>query len=102
MENGTLINLPFIENEDEFWNIIRIFQNGILAGNDLFISTPKSTINQSKNLIILKIIKTKFWLDNGSSLSSDLFNHNIKRKSIEFDSGKYLKKKLSQKILFFI
>ncbi len=54
MENGTLINLPFIENEDEFWDIIRIFQNGILAGNDLFISTPKSSINQSKNLIISK------------------------------------------------
>ncbi len=64
MENGTLINIPLIKNDDDFWDIIRIFQNGILAGNDLFISTPPlpphSSINQSKNLIILKIITNEF------------------------------------------
>jgi hypothetical protein len=40
VENGTIVNIPSIENEEEFWEIIRIFQNGILAGNDLFISSP--------------------------------------------------------------
>lgn len=51
MKNGTIINVPYIENEDEFWDIIRLFQNGILAGNDLFISTiPQSIMNQSKDL----------------------------------------------------
>ncbi|CAF5156238.1 unnamed protein product, partial [Rotaria sp. Silwood1] len=44
LENGTIVNIPNIENEDDFWEIIRMFQNGILAGNDLFISTlPHST-----------------------------------------------------------
>lgn len=40
MENETLINIPLIKNKRDFWEIIRIFQNGILAGNDLFVSTP--------------------------------------------------------------
>jgi hypothetical protein len=63
VENGTLINVPLIENENDFWEIIRVFQNGILAGNDLFISTPPlphPVMDQSKNLIILKIIKNEF------------------------------------------
>lgn len=70
MENGTSVDVPFVETEEDFWEIIRIFQNGILAGNDLFISTPppQPVIDQSV-------------LDNDN-----------KRKSIEFDLGKYWKK----------
>ncbi len=51
MENGTIINLPSIENKTDFWDIIRTFQNGISAGNDLFISTSP-VINSSKNFLI--------------------------------------------------
>jgi hypothetical protein len=51
VENGTIINLPSIENKTDFWDIIRTFQNGILAGNDLFISTSP-VINSSKNFPI--------------------------------------------------
>ncbi|CAF0839712.1 unnamed protein product, partial [Rotaria sordida] len=84
LENGTIINIPNIENEDDFWDIIRMFQNGILAGNDLFISTlPHSTMNQSNG-------SSSSFLD--SSLSPDkkelspLINQNIKRKSTELNS----------------
>lgn len=78
VENGTLIDIPLIENEEHFWDIMRVFQNGILAGNDLFISTPPQTIdfNGSPNEILF---------DSDLSLS----NHENKRKSIEFDIGKY-------------
>ncbi|CAF3053354.1 unnamed protein product [Rotaria sp. Silwood2] len=84
LENGTIVNIPNIENEDDFWEIIRIFQNGILAGNDLFISTlPHSIMNQSND-------SSSSYLD--SSLSPDkkelspLINQNIKRKSTELNS----------------
>jgi hypothetical protein len=65
VENGTLVNIPSIETEDEFWDVIRIFQNGILAGVDLFISTPPSLPpigNESRCFIILKIIEFSFLL----------------------------------------
>jgi hypothetical protein len=54
VENGTIVNIPSIENEDDFWEIIRIFQNGILAGSDLFVSSPPPppALNQSKSFII--------------------------------------------------
>ncbi|CAF4715824.1 unnamed protein product, partial [Rotaria sp. Silwood1] len=84
LENGTIVNIPNIENEDDFWEIIRMFQNGILAGNDLFISTlPHSTMNQSNG-------SSSSFLD--SSLSPDKkeisssLNQNIKRKSTELKS----------------
>lgn len=57
MENGTSINVPLIENEQDFWDIIRTFLNGILAGNDLFISTPpQPTIDQSRRLLDSNIL----------------------------------------------
>lgn len=59
VENGTIVNVPLIEKEDDFWDIIRIFQNCILAGNDLFISTsPQVVGNQSKCLFELKNSET--------------------------------------------
>ena len=71
MENGTIVNIPNIESEDDFWDVIYTFQNGILAGHDLFISTlPQSTMNQS-NILNLECRRTfVFCLGIGSSLSS--------------------------------
>ncbi len=43
MENEILVNIPSIETEADFWDVIRVFQNGILAGVDLFISTPPTS-----------------------------------------------------------
>jgi hypothetical protein len=47
-KNSTIVNIPYFESQDEFWDVIRIFQNGISAGNDLFASTPPSVINRSE------------------------------------------------------
>jgi len=92
VENGTLVDVPLIESEEDFWNIIRRFQNGILAGNDLLVSTlpqPTTTIDedQSKDLLDFNRIRNSVQLDSSSS------NYENKRKSIEFDLGKYFRKK---------
>ena len=68
VEDGTSVHIPSIENEDEFWEIIHLFQNGILAGIDLFISTPPT----------MNIQNPSFFID-----------QSIKRKSDKFPSGKY-------------
>jgi len=50
VENGTIVYIQHLETQDEFWEVIRTFQNVILSGNDLFIPTPPSISlnNQSK------------------------------------------------------
>ena len=47
MENGTIVYIPQVDIQDHFSDVIRLFENVILSGNDLFISTPLMN-NQSK------------------------------------------------------
>ncbi|CAF0716794.1 unnamed protein product [Adineta steineri] len=51
LDNGTVIYIRQLDTEDDFWDIIRTFQNVILSGNDLFISTlpPIPSNNQSND-----------------------------------------------------
>ena len=76
VEDGTSIDIPSIENDDEFWQIIHRFEDGILAGIDLFISTPPSP----RSIMDMKE-------------HSLLFEQAIKRKTIESHSSRDLGKK---------
>jgi hypothetical protein len=72
VENSTTVYIPHLETQEDFWEVIRTLQNVILAGSDLFISTPPSLANsQSKNpkkkVLFLLII-----LGNSSSSSSSV------------------------------
>ena len=51
VDNGTIVYIPHLATQDDFWDVIRTFQNVILSGNDLFMPTPPTTSlnNQSKN-----------------------------------------------------
>ncbi|CAF1020071.1 unnamed protein product [Rotaria sordida] len=49
LENGTIIYVRQLKTEDDFWDVIRILQNGILSGNDLFISTPPLSVNNQSD-----------------------------------------------------
>jgi len=50
VENGSIVYVPHIDTQDDFWDIIHTFQNGILNSNDLFISTPpSSSVNNQSN-----------------------------------------------------
>ncbi|CAF4026788.1 unnamed protein product [Rotaria sp. Silwood2] len=89
LENGTIVYIQQLETKNDFWNIIRIFQNIILSGNDLFISTsPPSANNRSND-------SSSYLFD--SSTSSDkkedslqsyrsINNNKTKRKSTELAS----------------
>lgn len=50
VENGIVLNILHFDTQDDFWEVIRTFQNVILSRNDLFIPIPPSTYlnNQSK------------------------------------------------------
>ena len=50
VENGTTIYIPHFGTQEDFWDVIRKFQNAILAGNDLFIASPPLPSNPSKHL----------------------------------------------------
>ncbi|CAF0921739.1 unnamed protein product [Adineta steineri] len=69
LENGITIDLPSIENKNEFWNIIRIIENDILVANDLFLSTPP-TLNRSNG-------------SSSTSLDSPVLQQTTKRKVTE-------------------
>ncbi|CAF1623622.1 unnamed protein product [Adineta ricciae] len=43
LENGTIVYISQLDTLDDFWDVIRTFQNVILSGNDLFTSTPPVT-----------------------------------------------------------
>lgn len=85
LENNTEIYVPQMKTSDDFWDVIRTVQIGILAGQDLFISTPPLPTNQSNG-------SSSSFLD--SSVSPDkkdssplyrpLINEKTKRKSTEF------------------
>ncbi|UJR30004.1 hypothetical protein I4U23_017550 [Adineta vaga] len=50
LDNGTIIFLSHLDTLDDFWDVIRTFQNVILSGNDLFISTPPvASLNNQSN-----------------------------------------------------
>ena len=49
VENGTTIYIPHFRAEEDFWDVIRKFQNAILAGSDLFIALPPLPSNTSKH-----------------------------------------------------
>lgn len=40
VESNARLQVPSMEIEDDFWDILHDFQNAILADEDLFISTP--------------------------------------------------------------
>ena len=53
MENDIIVYISHLETQDDFWKVIRGFENFILSSNDLFIPTPPSASlnNQSKKTI---------------------------------------------------
>jgi hypothetical protein len=49
VENGSIVYISQLDTTDDFWDVIHTFQNVVLSGNDLFISTPPLSVNnQSK------------------------------------------------------
>ena len=57
MENNTEVSIPQMKSPEDFWEAIRSVQNAILAGHDLFISTPPPPPNNtSKSSIDFHLI----------------------------------------------
>jgi len=85
LENHTEIYVPQMKTSEDFWEVVRTVQTGILAGQDLFISTQPLPTNQSND-------SSSSFLD--SSISPDkkdlsplhrtTINEKTKRKSTEF------------------
>jgi hypothetical protein len=49
VDNGTIVYIPPLENQSDFWDAISIFQSAVLSAYDLFISTPPVSMhNRSK------------------------------------------------------
>lgn len=78
MEDGTSsVQIPSIENEEQFWEIIHRFQNGILAGIDLFISKPPSSVSTMdiKQSIDQSIKRKNDTFHSGKSFVEIIYSH---------------------------
>ena len=52
MEDRSVVYVPELRSEDDFWDVIRTLQNVILSASDLFVATPPTSVNnQSKHSI---------------------------------------------------
>lgn len=68
MENGSIVFVPQLDTEDDFWDVIRTFENDVLSCNNLFVSSPPSLIHNQSNG------SSSSFLDSSLSPGSFLFN----------------------------
>ncbi|CAF3492966.1 unnamed protein product [Rotaria sp. Silwood1] len=89
LENGTIVYIRQFETEVDFWDVIRLFQNIILSGDNLFIRTsPPSVnkqINDSSSSLFDSSTSSNKKQDSSQSYQS-ISNNKTKRKSTELAS----------------
>ncbi|CAF3520013.1 unnamed protein product [Rotaria sp. Silwood1] len=107
LENGTIVYIRQFETEVDFWDVIRLFQNIILSGDNLFIRTSPPSVNKQINdsssslfdsstssssytlLYYLNIQHNNMFLDkkqDSSQSYQSISNNKTKRKSTELAS----------------
>lgn len=70
MENGSIAYVAELRTEDDVWDVIRTLQNNILSANDLFISTPPTSVNNQSKVCFLWIFDLKDDVVGNGSFSS--------------------------------